>query len=144
MPAPPDESEERTVGQTHRFGRVEVRTTERAVLVDDVPASLGARAFDVLLALIDNRDRLVTKNELLDIVWPGLVVEENNLAVQVSTLRKILGPQTIVTVPGRGYRFAAPLHAQSNLPAEAAAAVQSGLPPLPALSTSLLGRDDDM
>src|SRR6267142_2719072 len=125
MPAPPDESEERTVGQTHRFGRVEVRTTERAVLVDDVPASLGARAFDVLLALIDNRDRLVTKNELLDIVWPGLVVEENNLAVQVSSLRKVLGPQTIVTVPGRGYRFAASLDTQ----AETSATEDAAMPP---------------
>ena len=54
----------------------------------------------------------MTKNELLDIVWPGLVVEENNLAVHVSALRKILGPQAIVTVPRRGYRFAVPLDAQ--------------------------------
>jgi DNA-binding response OmpR family regulator len=46
------------------------------------------------------RDRVVPKSELLDRVWPGLVVEENNLQVQVSTLRKLLGPQVIATIPG--------------------------------------------
>ena len=69
--------------------------------------SLGARAFDVLQALIERRERLVTKNELLDLVWPGVVVEENNLQVQISTLRKLLGPLAIATIPGRGYRFTA-------------------------------------
>ena len=59
------------------------------------------------MALIERRDRLVTKAELLELVWPGLVVEENNLQVQISGLRKLLGPQTIVTVPGRGYQFTA-------------------------------------
>ena len=73
------------------------------------PLALGQRAFDVLLALVERRDRLVGKGELLDLVWPGLVVEENNLQVQVSTLRKLLGPQAIATVPGRGYRFTAKL-----------------------------------
>ncbi len=48
----------------------------------------------------------VGKAELLDLVWPGLVVEENNLQVQISALRKVLGPAAIATVPGRGYRFA--------------------------------------
>ena len=80
-----------------RFGRVEVRPRERQCLLDGVPAAVGARAFDLLLALIERRDRLVTKAELLDAVWPGLVVEENNLQVQISTLRKVLGPQAIAT-----------------------------------------------
>ena len=73
------------------------------------PVGLGARAFDVLLALVERRDRIVAKNELLDSVWPGLVVEENNLQVQISSLRKALGPQAIATIPGRGYRFTAAL-----------------------------------
>lgn len=90
---------------TFRFGRCEVRSVERPLFVDGKPASLGARAFDLLLALIERRDRVVSKNELLDLVWPGLVVEENNLQVQVSALRKLLGPQAIATIPGRGYRF---------------------------------------
>jgi len=70
------------------------------------PAALGGRAFDLLLALIEHRDRVVPKTELFDRVWPGLVVEENNLQVQISALRKLLGPAVIVTIPGRGYRFA--------------------------------------
>ena len=87
------------------FGGFELRTATRQLLVDGKPAPLGARAFDVLLALIERRDRIVGKNELLDLVWPGLVVEENNLQVQISALRKILGQEAIATIPGRGYRF---------------------------------------
>ena len=89
------------------FGRCVIQRGARQVLVDGQPARLGARAFDVLMALVERRDTVVSKNELLDVVWPGLVVEENNLQVHVSTLRKLLGPQTIVTIPGQGYRFAA-------------------------------------
>ena len=74
-------------------------------MVGGHPAPLGARAFDLLLALVERRDRTVTKNELLDLVWPGLVVEENNLQVQISTLRKVLGQDAIATIPGQGYRF---------------------------------------
>lgn len=92
---------------SHRFGDVEIRPAERRLLIGGKPVSLGARAFDTLLALVERRERVVTKNELFDLVWPGLVVEENNLQVQVSTLRKLLGPQVIATIPGRGYRFAA-------------------------------------
>ena len=92
-----------------RFGRVEMRPRERQLLVEGRAAGVGARAFDVLLALVERRDRLVTKSELLELVWPGLVVEENNVQVQISTLRKLLGPQAIATIPGRGYRFTAAL-----------------------------------
>ena len=90
----------------HRFGQVEIRPDERRILIDGVPANVGARALDLLLVLIEQRERMVSKDELLQLVWPGLVVEENNLQVQVSTLRKLLGPQAIATVAGRGYRFA--------------------------------------
>src|SRR5438132_10012985 len=90
---------------TVRFGCFEVQPEAQQLLVNGVPAPLGARAFDVLLALIERRDRLVPKDELLDLVWPGLVVEENNLQVQISALRKILGQEAIATIPGRGYRF---------------------------------------
>ena len=51
----------------------------------------------------------MTKAELLDLVWPGLVVEENNLQVQISALRRLLGAHAIATVPGRGYQFTAAL-----------------------------------
>ena len=89
----------------YRFGRFELNPGTRQLLVDRQPAALGARAFDVLLALVERRDRLVTKDELLDLVWSGSVVEENNLPVQVSALRKILGQEAIETIPGHGYRF---------------------------------------
>jgi DNA-binding winged helix-turn-helix (wHTH) protein len=63
------------------FDHLEIRPTERRLLIDGRSAPLGARAFDVLLALVERRDRTVTKNELIDLVWHGLVVEENNLQV---------------------------------------------------------------
>ena len=90
------------------FDRFEVRLAERQLLADGRPVTIGARAFDVLAALVERRDRVVSKNELLDQAWPGLVVEENNLSVQISALRKVLGAQAIATVTGRGYRFALP------------------------------------
>jgi len=67
--------------------------------------ALGARAFDVLAYLHSNSERVVSKAELLDAVWEGLVVEEGNLSVQISTLRKALGKEAIKTVPGIGYRL---------------------------------------
>ncbi|MET0442249.1 MAG: winged helix-turn-helix domain-containing protein [Casimicrobiaceae bacterium] len=96
----------------YAFDRCEIRPGERQLLIDGAPAALGARAFDLLLALIERRERVVDKAELFDAVWPGLVVEENNLQVQVSSLRKLLGPAAIATVPGRGYQFVAPLESQ--------------------------------
>ena len=75
----------------YRFGRVEVFPAAREVRIDGLPVALGSRAFDLLVALIEHRDRVMPKCELLDLVWPGLVVEEANLHVQVSMLRKQLG-----------------------------------------------------
>ena len=94
---------------SYRFGRFEMRPTERRLLADGEAVALGARAFDLLLTLVERRERVVARRELLDIVWSGLVVDANNMAVQVSTLRKLLGVHAIATVPGRGYRFAVPL-----------------------------------
>jgi non-specific serine/threonine protein kinase len=91
----------------YSFGRFQVNPASRQLLVEGQPAALGTRAFDVLLILIERRERLVTKDELLDLAWPGVVVEENNLQVQISTLRKILGDDAIRTVAGHGYQFTA-------------------------------------
>ena len=78
----------------------------REVIVGDTPVPLGARAFDVLAYLDAHRDRVVYKAELLEQVWGGLAVEEGNLSVQISALRKALGPKAIATVPGVGYKLA--------------------------------------
>jgi len=126
-----------------RFASFELQPTERLLYVHGAPATLGSRAFDLLLVLARRRGRLVSKAELLDLVWPGLVVEEHNIATQISTLRKLLGPQAIATVPGRGYRLTAPDGADplDQAVAQAATAPRARLP---AELTPLLGRDDDL
>ncbi len=126
----------------YRFGQVEIRPAERRILVDGQPSSVGARAFDLLIALIDRRDRVVTKDELLTLVWPGLVVEENNLQVQVSTLRKLLGPKALDTIPGHGYRFALRLDGESGDAGTAAPAARSHN--LPAQLNSFVGREREI
>ena len=113
------------------FGHCVIQASARQLLVDGKPVRLGARAFDVLTTLVERRDHVVSKSELLDIVWPGLVVEENNLQVQVSTLRKLLGPQTIVTIPGRGYRFFSPTVETRPTPPSAVGDAATAFPPLP-------------
>jgi TolB-like protein/Flp pilus assembly protein TadD len=89
----------------YRAGEFEVRADERRLFVRGEPVALGARAFDLLLVLIEHRDRLIGRDELMALVWPGMVVEESNLTVQMSALRKVLGAGAVSTVPGRGYRF---------------------------------------
>ncbi|MEZ5996553.1 MAG: winged helix-turn-helix domain-containing protein [Hyphomonadaceae bacterium] len=100
--------------QNYVSGNIEVREEERRVLVGGREATLGARAFDLLMTLIEHRDRVVSKAELMALVWPGLIVEENNLTVQISTLRKALGSAAIATIAGRGYRFTLPLEASTQ------------------------------
>ena len=88
------------------FSNFVLRTNERQLLADSKPVMLGARAFDVLCVLVERAGLLVSKTQLFELVWPGLIVEENNLQVHISTLRKVLGPELIATVPSRGYRSA--------------------------------------
>ncbi len=123
----------------YRFGRFELNPTTRQVVADGKPVMLGAKAFDVLCALIERRERLVTKDELLELVWPNLVVEENNLQVQVSSLRKTLGTEAIATIPGRGYRFALELSTDGEPPARPARRHNLPHPP-----TSFIGHEDDL
>lgn len=92
-----------------RFREFELRPEERRLTCRGQPASVGSRAFDLLVYLVLHRDRVVTKEELLDQVWPGIAVEEANLSVHVSALRKVLGASCLSTVPGRGYRFVEPI-----------------------------------
>lgn len=84
---------------------LEIAENDRIAQLDGSELTLGARAFDVLAYLHRNADRVVSKAELLDHVWAGLIVEEGNLAVQIASLRKALGREAIKTVPGVGYRL---------------------------------------
>jgi predicted ATPase/DNA-binding winged helix-turn-helix (wHTH) protein len=124
----------------YRFGRFELQPRQRRLLDDGRAVELGHRAFDVLCALVERTGQLVTKDQLLGLVWPGVVVEENNLQVQVSTLRKILGTTAIATTAGRGYCFTLEL-TQGN---------ESSSPPvsprhnLPSQLTSFVGHADDL
>ncbi|GAC1033303.1 hypothetical protein thsps21_41320 [Pseudomonas sp. No.21] len=90
-----------------RLGNAWVSLERREAFHEDAPVRLGSRAFDVLEALLAAPNRLVTKDELIRSIWPDTVVEENNLQVHVSTLRKALGldRQMLETIPGRGYRL---------------------------------------
>ena len=126
--------------------------SQRQLLRDGVPMRLGARAFDLLLALIERRGRTVGKHELLDLVWAGVVVEENNLEVQIVALRKLLGYPAIATVPGRGYRFTVPL-LQDGVSARPPGPEAVGATPgiarpavsnVPRARTRLFGRDEDL
>src|SRR6516165_5553354 len=93
--------------QTLRFGRFEIHRHKGQLLADGKSLEIGARAFDILLALIDAAGMLVTKSELIERGWPGQAVEENNVQVQIHALRRALGRDRdlIQTVAGRGYRF---------------------------------------
>ena len=107
LPHDPNESSSAIAGATLEFGRSRVLLRRRQLLADGLPVELGTRAFDLLLVLVQADGSLVTKEELLSRVWPGIVVSEENLKVQVSALRKALGPDrdVIRTEFGRGYRF---------------------------------------
>jgi predicted ATPase/DNA-binding winged helix-turn-helix (wHTH) protein len=134
--------------QDQVFGAIKISSTARQLWLDEKPQPVGARAFDVLIALAERRGRLVTKDELLEAAWPGRVVGENNLAVQVGTLRKLLGAGVIATIPGRGYSFTPPESALASQDAQIS--VPTTLPPetpranLPAELPVLIGRDDDV
>lgn len=107
------------------FAEFELEPGKRRLKRSGSAVSINARAFDVLVFLVKNRGRVVLKEELLDQVWAGQFVEEANLAVQISQLRKCLGekkddPRFLVTVPGKGYEFIAETEEipVSHLPSE--------------------------
>jgi TolB-like protein len=89
-----------------RFSEFTLQRRVRRLVRGDQDLAIGARAFDLLDLLIACRDRVVARDEIMSAVWPDTVVGENNLNVQVANLRRLLGATAIVTVPGRGLRFA--------------------------------------
>jgi len=106
---------ETTTNTTISFDEFEVDAHKRTLLKKGQPVSLNPKTFDLLLTLVEHRGAVLSKNDLLDKVWANQFVEENNLTVQISALRKIFGEkkgehQFIVTVPGKGYKFVAKLN----------------------------------
>ncbi len=113
-------------------GKFLLQRLERRLWAHDQPVGLGARAFDLLLCLAERPGQLLTKQALMDLVWPGAVVEENNLATQISSLRKLLGAELIATIPGHGYRFTAPVDVVAARRGSAAAGIDLTAPAAPA------------
>jgi len=138
-----------------KFGRFQVLPHRREFLAEEVPVALGSRAFDVLMVLIEAGGELVTKDEILSRVWPGMVVEEHSLQFHVSALRKVLGEDRgfIKTISGRGYQFVADITAAAG-EQEALANRSADLPPplpdvesltnLPAPTSDLIGREAEL
>lgn len=90
------------------FGSYRLKRAERLLIGPEGPVELSARSFDILDTLLSKPNEVVGKGDLFDTVWPGLVVEENTLQVHISALRKALPPGMIMTVHGRGYKYAGP------------------------------------
>jgi DNA-binding winged helix-turn-helix (wHTH) protein/Tfp pilus assembly protein PilF len=95
----------------YEFDNFRLDLNRRLLLRDGEPVRLKSKAFEMLLVLIERRGQVLEKDELMQAVWPGTIVEENNLTVNMSALRKALGEtpaehRYVVTIPGRGYRFA--------------------------------------
>jgi serine/threonine protein kinase/pimeloyl-ACP methyl ester carboxylesterase/DNA-binding winged helix-turn-helix (wHTH) protein/class 3 adenylate cyclase len=113
----------------YEFGSFRLDPTERLLTRGGLPLALTPKAFDTLLALIENSRHVVTKEELMNRVWPDIFVEETNLAQHISMLRKVLGErpgggQYIETVPKRGYRFVVPVNKIRYEPSEVKTSVQ--------------------
>ncbi len=124
---------------------LQINDSNRSVTLDGQPVTLGARAFDVLAYLAEQPDRVITKEELLDHVWSGVLVEESNLTVQIAGLRKALGKDAIKTVPGIGYKFT--LGARTDEKGVAANKDAPIVPSIPSLAVlpfaNLTGSDDN-
>src|ERR1700719_1818818 len=140
---------------TIKFGRFQVLPHRREFLAEGVPVPLGSRAFDVLMVLIEAGGGLVTTDEILSRVWPGMVVEEHSLQFHISALRKVLGEDRgfIKTISGRGYRFVADITAaagdQEALPGRGAGLSPTlphveSLTNLPAPTSELIGREVEL
>src|SRR5579871_5266186 len=115
------------VKQLLTFGPFRIDAEQRLLLRDEKPVPLSPKAFDLLIVLAQRSGQIVTKDDLMKLLWPDTFVEESNLGQHVFQLRKALGDRSqdsayIVTVPGRGYRFAQRVE---TLPEEESIVVES-------------------
>ena len=133
---------------TFAFGPFRLLAEQRLLLEGDRPVRLGSRAFDILAALVERAGEILGKDELMARVWPQTFVEESNLKIQVSALRRALGDgqdghRFVVTVPGRGYNFVAPVsHEDPSRPSPPQSVAQAGLHNLPLAMTRMIGREE--
>ena len=99
--------------ETYAFGRFRLLPNRQLLTCDDAPVRIGSRAFDILTLLVRRAGTLVSKEDLVAHAWPTTFVHESNLKVNIAALRRVLsvapGEVSISTVPGRGYRFVAPV-----------------------------------
>jgi predicted ATPase/DNA-binding winged helix-turn-helix (wHTH) protein len=130
------------------FGPFCLRPDAHLLLESDTPVHIGARALELLILLVERAGELVTKEELFARVWPGLVVDEGNIRTQVALLRKVLrdgqgSARYLMTVPGCGYRFVAPLSAtETPKSAKPLPHLVDSTSDLPIRLTRLIGRTD--
>ena len=127
------------------FGQFELRPAQRLLLSDGAPVRLGSRALDILIALISRPGEVISKEELVATVWPNTFVEDNNLRVHLTALRKALGDDHarslfISNIPGRGYSFVGSVSFQQPLQAALLSKVQKSN--LPTLLGKMVGRDE--
>ncbi len=135
-----------------KFGPFELFPVQRQLLADGQPVRLGSRALDILIVLTRHAGEVLTKDQLIAAVWPGMTVEEANLRVNIAALRKVLGDgvngrRFIASITGRGYSFVAPIAEsrpglESPPPQPAPAEPPPGTGSLPLPLTRVLGRAD--
>src|SRR5246127_2381286 len=125
------------------FGNYRIFPELRILLKNGNKVDITARAFDVLWVLIRARGEVVTKDELIEQVWAGSIVEENNLQTHISTIRRALKQDRslISTDFGRGYRLTLPAPARTN---QSPTTKKIESPNLPCPLTTLLGRDSEL
>ena len=128
------------------FGPFNLLTSSKALLESGRPVRLGARAMQILIALVEQAGQTLTKRDLIGRVWPGSSVEESNLRVHIAALRRVLGDgrdgvRYILNDSGRGYRFVAPVGraGAASAPISSTSLMGSGLPASP---SHIVGRDD--
>src|ERR1700741_4595992 len=120
----------------------------RLLLEGDNAVRLGSRAFDILAALVERAGEVVGKEDLIARAWPQTIVEDANLKIQVSALRRALGDgqgghRYVVTVPGRGYNFVAPVKREERSRAlPPAKMIKPAMHNLPFAATRMIGRED--
>src|SRR5262249_955014 len=124
----------------YEFGTYRLDVAERLLLHDGQPVELTAKVFDLLVLMVENQGKLLEKSFLLENLWPESFVDEVNLSVNMSALRKALGespsdPQYIETVPKRGYRFIGAVTTQTDTDLQPAQAAPSPQTPDPSPQT---------